>query len=253
MGSIHNGHLSLIKESQLNCEISVVSIFVNPTQFSENEDFGSYPRDLEKDVSILKKQNVDVLFIPKKNELYPFNYSTYINEKEISKNLEGSSRPHFFKGVATIVIKLFNIIRPDTAYFGKKDFQQLRVIEKVVADLNIDVNIVGCETIREDFGLAMSSRNQYFSSNKQADLKIIYNSLKSAKRKVLDGERSSSVIINKIKEQLLAQINNVCIDYIEVSDHNSLQKVEDINGKIIISLAVSIDKVRLIDNIEIKL
>ena len=127
------------------------------------------------------------------------------------------------------------------------------MIEKVVADLNIDVNIVGCETIREDFGLAMSSRNQYFSSNKQADLKIIYNSLKSAKRKVLDGERSSSVIINKIKEQLLAQINNVCIDYIEVSDHNSLQKVEDINGKIIISLAVSIDKVRLIDNIEIKL
>ena len=122
-----------------------------------------------------------------------------------------------------------------------------------MADLNIDVNIVGCETIREDFGLAMSSRNQYFSSNKQADLKIIYNSLKSAKRKVLDGERSSSVIINKIKEQLLAQINNVCIDYIEVSDHNSLQKVEDINGKIIISLAVSIDKVRLIDNIEIKL
>ena len=123
MGSIHNGHLSLIGESQLNCEISVVSIFVNPTQFSENEDFGSYPRDLEKDVSILKKQNVDVLFIPKKNELYPFNYSTYINEKkEISKNLEGSSRPHFFKGVATIVIKLFNIIRPDTAYFGKKIF-----------------------------------------------------------------------------------------------------------------------------------
>ena len=191
--------------------------------------------------------------MPNKSELYPDGYSTYAKEKFLSKNLEGTSRPHFFKGVATIVIKLLNIVEPHFSYFGKKDFQQLRVIEKIVTDLNINVNIVGCETIRESSGLAMSSRNQYFSNKKRGDLGIIYDSLKKAKIRVLGGEKKSSIIKKQIENQLLEQIENVCIDYIEISDSKWLQSVDSIDEKIIISLALTIDGVRLIDNIEINL
>jgi len=252
MGSLHDGHLSLIKKSKKQCDLTVVSIFVNPAQFSPSEDLDSYPRDLESDRLLLKNLNVDVLFLPNKGLLYPKNYSTYVEEKLLSRGLEGEARPTFFKGVATIVVKLFNIIKPNFAYFGEKDIQQLKVIKKTVRDLNIDTQIVKGGTIREKNGLAMSSRNQYLSKKNLKELGIIYESLNCAKTLILNGGRTGTLIKKVVKEKL-KNIKGLEIDYIEINCSETLKKLEIVDRDVVVSLAVLINGVRLIDNLEIKI
>ncbi len=252
MGSLHDGHLSLIKKSKQRCDLTVVSIFVNPAQFSPNEDFNSYPRSLEKDMRLLKNLNIDVLFLPNENLLYPKNYSTYVEEKMLSRGLEGESRPTFFKGVATVVIKLFNIIKPHFAYFGEKDMQQLRVIKKIVSDLNIDIQIIKGKTIREKNGLAMSSRNQYLQKKDINGLGIIYDSLNYAKKLILNGEQNGAFIKSEIKENLNS-FKGLEVDYVEINCSETLEKIEIIDKSVVVSLAVFINGVRLIDNLEVKI
>ena len=252
MGALHKGHLSLIGESKKNCDLSVVSIFVNPTQFSPAEDFSDYPRTIDQDIEKLKNIGADVLFFPSKDNLYQKDFSTYINEEFISFGLEGKSRPHFFKGVSSVVLKLFNIIRPNVAYFGKKDIQQLRVVQKIVKDLNVTVKIVGVDTVREKSGLAMSSRNQYFSKEKRLELGLIYDALKVGETEILGGT-SNPDLIKKSIEKVLLKIKNLKIDYIEIGDTQHLKSLKTINQSAIISLAVWINGTRLIDNIEVNL
>ena len=252
MGALHAGHLSLINESKKNCDLSVVSIFVNPAQFSPSEDFSSYPRMIDGDIEELKNIGADALFLPSKDDLYPANFSTFVNEGLMSVGLEGKSRPGFFKGVSTIVLKLFNIVRPDVAYFGKKDIQQLRVVQKIVKDLNVAVKIIGMDTIRSGPGLAMSSRNQYFSKEKKIELGQIYGALRIGKKEVLRGINNPELIKNSIKEALL-KIKNIKIDYIEIGGLQDLKRVKIIDQSVIISLAVWVDGTRLIDNIEVNL
>ena len=248
MGALHEGHLSLVKQSINQCNHTVVSIFLNGKQFSPDEDFEKYPRTLSEDVIKLESLNVDVLFLPKNNEIYPENYSTYIEENNLSIGLESTSRPHFFKGVLTVVLKLFNIIQPDFSFFGKKDIQQLRLVEKMVQDLNLQIVIIAGETIREKGGLAMSSRNTYLQ--KPDGLGIIYETLKNAKNTIQGGERKSSTIYNQIHTSLKT-VPNLRVDYIEISNAKTLKSVEKIEQNIIISLAVFVGEVRLIDNIEV--
>ena len=248
MGALHVGHLSLVKQSINRCNHTVVSIFVNKKQFAPNEDFKKYPRTLSEDVIKLESLNVDVLFLPENNEIYPKNYSTYVEENNLSIGLESASRPHFFKGVLTVVLKLFNIIQPDFSFFGKKDIQQLRLVEKLVQDLNLQIVIIGGETVREKNGLAMSSRNTYLK--KTEGLGIIYDSLKAAKRSIQDGEKISSKIHNQIQARLMT-LSNLKVDYIEISNAKTLKSVAKIEKNIIISLAIFVDGVRLIDNIEV--
>ena len=253
MGALHEGHLSLIKQSLKTCNQTVVSIFVNKKQFSPNEDFKKYPRSLDGDVSALEALNVDVLFVPDRGEIYPKNYSTYIEENFLSLGLEGSSRPLFFRGVLTVVLKLFNIINPDIAWFGKKDFQQLRLVQKMIKDLDLNIKIFSGETIREKSGLAMSSRNQYLNSKMKKKLGEIYFSLVAAKESIKRGEREVSDIKKNIKNHLLKNIPSIEIDYIEVSDAKTLKNIKIINKNAIISLAVIVGGVRLIDNIEVSI
>jgi len=250
MGALHEGHLSLVKKSLDSCNHTVVSIFVNPKQFAPDEDFESYPRDLTQDQSALESLGVDILFLPDNSIIYSDNFSTYVEENALSKGLESISRPHFFKGVLTVVLKLFNIINPESVFFGKKDYQQFRLVEKMVEDLNLDITVVGGETIREKSGLAMSSRNKAFSKQEIQSLEIIYQSLKMAKDRVLLGEKDALIVKNLIKETLLT-LSGLKIDYIEITDIKNLSAVETINQSVLISLAVYFKNVRLIDNIEV--
>ena len=250
MGALHEGHLSLVKKSLDSCNHTVVSIFVNPEQFAPDEDFDSYPRDLNVDQSALKSLGVDVLFLPDNSIIYPDNFSTYVEEKALSKGLESISRPHFFKGVLTVVLKLFNIINPESVFFGKKDYQQFRLVEKMVGDLNLDINVVGCDTIREEGGLAMSSRNEAFSKQEIQSLEILYQSLKMAKDRIFLGEKNSSIVKNLVQNTLLT-LKGLTVDYIEITDIKNLSFVETINQGVLISLAVYFKNVRLIDNIEV--
>ena len=252
MGALHLGHLSLVKKSLLECNHTVVSVFVNNKQFAPDEDFKKYPRNIEKDSAALRSLNVDVLFLPRRDEIYPKNYSTYVEETSLAVGLESLSRPHFFKGVLTIVLKLFNIVQPDASYFGKKDMQQLRLVQKMVRDLNLQIRIVPVKTVREESGLAMSSRNQYLSQHDISDLGIIYFSLVGARNIVKRGEKKASIIKKTIKKSLL-NIEGLTIDYIEVSDYKTLKKINTVDKDAIISLAVFVKGVRLIDNIEIKI
>tara|TARA_B110000467_G_scaffold44868_1_gene41122 strand:+ start:89 stop:931 length:843 start_codon:yes stop_codon:yes gene_type:complete len=249
MGALHEGHLSLINKSNHNCEHTVVSIFINPTQFSKGEDLNSYPKTLERDLELLKKNHVDVVFLPTNDTMYPSGYSTFINENTVSRGLEGKSRPTFFKGVVTVVAKLFNIVNPTHSFFGEKDAQQLRVIKKMVVDLNFPIEVIACPTIREKNGLAMSSRNEYLSLESKESAAIIYNALTYAISLLNNGELNSDVIRQKITKKIESLLR-AQIDYISVSDNSSLSEIKgEINGSIIISVAVYFDGVRLIDNI----
>jgi len=252
MGALHKGHLSLIKQSIKSCNHTIVSIFVNNRQFSPDEDFEKYPRSLEEDKMALKSLNVDILFLPESGEIYPKNYSTYIEENKLAIGLESSSRPHFFKGVLTVVLKLFNIVQPDVVFFGKKDIQQLRLVQKMILDLNLEIDVISGETIREKNGLAMSSRNKYLSQQTFSDLEILYSSLVGARKMIKNGEKTSQIIQAVIKKNLL-KLLNLEIDYIEITDSKNLKKIDIIDGDVIISLAVIVEGVRLIDNIEISL
>ncbi|MEJ5229753.1 MAG: pantoate--beta-alanine ligase [Pseudothermotoga sp.] len=247
MGYLHQGHLSLVKRSKSENDVTVVSIFVNPTQFGPNEDYTSYPRDLKRDLSMLEKEKVDFVFVPEVEEMYPKGYSTYINEEKLSRYLCGKSRPGHFRGVCTVVAKLFNIVKPHRAYFGQKDAQQFRVIRRMVRDLNIDVEVVECPIVREPDGLAMSSRNVYLSSEERAQAVALSKSLKLAENLYNSGERNASRIAEKITEYL-SSFDKLKIDYVEIVDEETLEPVEKIQRKAIVALAVWVGKARLIDN-----
>ena len=248
MGFLHEGHLSLVRRAREENDIVVVSIFVNPTQFGPNEDYESYPRDFERDVKLLKELNVDVVFYPSVEEMYPKDFSTYVEETKLSRYLCGKSRPGHFRGVCTIVTKLFNIVRPTRAYFGQKDAQQFRVIKRMVRDLNMDVELVECPIVREHDGLAMSSRNIYLSGDERAQALALYNSLKLAENLIKSGERDAEVVKNAMKE-FLSRYDKVKIDYVEIVDEETLEPVKHIEGKVIVAIACWVGKARLIDNV----
>ncbi|WP_457569247.1 pantoate--beta-alanine ligase [Desulfurobacterium sp.] len=248
MGYLHEGHLSLVKRARKENDIVVMSIFVNPTQFGPNEDFEKYPRDEERDSKLAEKEGVDILFLPSVEELYPKPYRTYVEVEEITDVLCGAKRPGHFRGVTTIVTKLFNIVKPDRAYFGKKDFQQYKVIKQMVKDLNMDVTVVGCPIVREKDGLAMSSRNVYLSPDERKSALSLYNSLKLAKELIEKGEKRASVIKKEMEGFILSHPNVKKIDYIEIVDQDSFKEVELVKEGDLIALAVFVGDTRLIDN-----
>ena len=249
MGALHDGHLSLINKSNQNCDHTIVSIFINPAQFSQREDLSTYPKTLDKDLDLLNNFHVGAVFLPTNDIMYPNGYSTFVNENIISRGLEGESRPTFFRGVATIVMKLFNIVNPTHSFFGEKDAQQLRVIKKVVADLNFPIEIVPCSIIREKNGLAMSSRNKYLSVESRESAAIIYNALTHGISLLNNGERNSNIIRQEITKKIQGEAS-AKIDYISISNNTSLEEVRGkVNGSVLISTAVYFDGVRLIDNI----
>mgnify|MGYP003997254641 FL=1 len=247
MGCLHEGHLKLIKRSLESCDRTVVSIFVNPTQFGPNEDLDSYPRELDSDIGKLEAAGVDILFHPTVEEMYPAGYKTSVEVQSISKHLCGKSRPDLFKGVTTVVLKLFNIVRPHNAFFGEKDWQQLAVIEALVKDLNLDVAIIRVPLVRESDGLAMSSRNRYLSSQERQTALSLSRSLKEAQEKIRRGTTSAKVISDSIR-QCLAEKEACEIDYISICDPESFKEKEQIRGRTLIALAVKVAPSRLIDN-----
>lgn len=251
MGFLHEGHLSLIKKAREENELVFVSIFVNPTQFGENEDLNSYPRDLEKDSKLCLDAGVDYIFLPEANEMYGENFSTFVQVDKLKEGLCGKSRPVHFNGVCTVVTKLFNIVKPNRAYFGKKDAQQLAIIKKLVKDLNIDVEIIGCPIVREEYGLAKSSRNSYLSEKERVEARVLNIGLRKCKALLENGERD----VQKLKKVIEEEINKVessKIDYIEIVDIESLKEVDKVKGEILIAIAVFIGKTRLIDNFTFK-
>ena len=247
MGFLHEGHGSLIKKAVEGNDRVVVSIFVNPIQFGPKEDLESYPRDLEKDTELCLNFGADLIFNPSKEQMYFDDFCTVVNMEGLTENLCGKSRPIHFAGVCTVVSKLFNIVAPDKAYFGQKDAQQLAVIKRMVRDLSIDVEIVGCPIIREEDGLAKSSRNTYLNKEERIAAIVLNKSLKLAKEALEKGERNSNNVINLIKSTIdsekLAKIN-----YIQVVDALSMEDVQEINSDILVAIAIYIGKTRLIDN-----
>ena len=253
MGFLHEGHLSLIRESKKRCDLTVVSIFVNPTQFGPSEDFTSYPRDEERDTTLLENEKVDFLFLPSPDEIYPKNFQTYINVEYVTKKLEGEFRPTHFRGVATVVLILFNCVQPDYAFFGQKDAQQLAVIKQMVKDLKLDVQIIGCPIIRESDGLAMSSRNVYLSASERKDALVLHQSLNLANKMITDGERRVALILSDMMQLFLA-IPTAQVDYIKIVDADTFDLVDDlIEGReFFVLIACKIGKTRLIDNMKIR-
>jgi len=251
MGYFHQGHLSLMRIARKKSAILIVSIFVNPTQFGRKEDFKSYPRDLQRDKRLLEKLGCDYSFCPKTEDMYPEGYESYVEVENSTKVLEGAFRPGHFKGVATIVAKLFNIVQPDIAIFGQKDFQQAVVIRRMAKDLNFPVKIVVAPTKREKSGLALSSRNSYLSNEEKRQALALYQSLNLAKKMIESGERDSTKIKDKMRRCILRK-PKAKIDYISINDSETLEPLRRLKGSVLISLAVEIGKTRLIDNIKIK-
>ena len=247
MGYLHSGHLSLIKKSKSQNDVTVISIFVNPTQFGENEDLDQYPRDFERDCRLAQEAGADAVFFPTAGMMYPEGYKTYVEVVDITKRLCGVTRPTHFKGVTTVVTKLFHIVAPDRAYFGQKDAQQLLVIRRMVKDLNMDIEIVGCPIVRETDGLAMSSRNLYLSEEERTQATVLNQSLEMAEKMIDSGERDSNTVKKAIKAKI-GTMDLARIDYVELVDTESLLPVQQITGEILIALAVYFGKTRLIDN-----
>ena len=248
MGYLHEGHLELARQAKSENAVAVATIFVNPTQFGPGEDFKSYPRDLDRDLDLLKQAGTDIVFVPSDKEMYPGGYDTWVEVRGITAKLEGKSRPTHFQGVTTVCNKLFNIIEPDRAYFGQKDAQQAIVIQRMVADLNMNLDIVVCPTVRESDGLAMSSRNTYLTMDERTSAVVLYKSLCLAKDMYDRGERDAAVI-KQAMNSLISGVAAAKIDYISIADTDTLDEVDMIGGKALVSLAVRLGKPRLIDNI----
>ncbi len=251
MGYLHEGHLSLVKKARELADVVVVSIFVNPTQFGPNEDFDRYPRDLEGDLKKLEPYNVEYVFYPSASEMYPEGYQTYVEVEKLSQGLCGAYRPGHFRGVCTVVCKLFNIVQPDFAVFGEKDYQQLRVIERMTRDLNFPIEIIPMPTVREEDGLAMSSRNAYLSADERKQALSISQALFLAKKMVAQGERDAGKIIEKVFEILSSQ-PKASIEYIEIRDAFTLERVKKIDRACQLLVACWIGDTRLIDNIRLE-
>lgn len=248
MGYLHEGHLSLVRRARVENLSVIVSIFVNPTQFGPSEDFASYPRDTERDLSMLQKEKVNVVFMPAPEEIYPEGYNSWVEVNDITDRLEGKARPGHFKGVTTVVNKLFNIVEPDKAYFGQKDAQQLAVIRKMVNDLNMNLEIVSVPTARESDGLAMSSRNVRLNPEERKAAVVLWQALSLARGQWENGQRDAS----HLREAMLALIQKeplATIDYVSVADPQTLIELDMINRTALLSLAVKVGKTRLIDNI----
>ncbi|MFC1605053.1 pantoate--beta-alanine ligase [Planctomycetota bacterium] len=248
MGALHIGHISLIEAATNDCEFVVVSIFVNPTQFGQGEDFEKYPRPLEADLKICRKAGVDVVFAPSPQQIYPAENVTWVTVEKLTEPLCGRSRPGHFRGVTTVCAKLFNIVAPDAAYFGQKDGQQAIVIKRMVADLNMPLEIVICPTVREPNGLAVSSRNQYLTAQQTKDAANIYKSLQTCRRMIEAGTTKTDQIIAEMRE-LLQQIPSSEIEYVSIVDAETLESIEKVAGKVLAAVAVKISPARLIDNI----
>ena len=248
MGALHVGHISLIEAAAKDCDFVVASIFVNPTQFGPGEDFEKYPRPLEADLEICRKAHVDVVFAPESQQMYPMENVTWVTVEKLTEPLCGRSRPKHFRGVTTVCAKLFNIVAPDAAYFGQKDAQQAIVIKRMVADLNMPLEIVVCPTIREPNGLAISSRNKYLTAQQKNDAANIYKSLQTCRRLIDAGTTETRQIIAEM-QKILQQIPSGEIEYISIVDAETLESIEKIAGKVLAAVAVRLGPARLIDNI----
>ncbi len=251
MGYLHEGHLSLVREARKENSSLVVSIFVNPTQFGPSEDYERYPRDTERDLALLEKEGVDIVFMPQASEMYPPHFDTWVEVGTITERLEGASRPGHFKGVATVVAKLFNIVEPTNAYFGQKDAQQALVIKKMVAELNMNLNVIVLPTVRESDGLAMSSRNTYLNPEERRAAPVLYQALKLAQELWSKGEENAGYIrqemLKLIEKEPLAKV-----DYVSLASAETLEELEKVTTPALVSLAVKIGNTRLIDNIVLK-
>lgn len=249
MGALHAGHLSLVKEARQMCDVVIVSIFVNPAQFNEKEDFAKYPRDLTNDAALLTDYQVDYIFAPEAQEIYAENFSTYVYVEHLTETLEGASRPGHFRGVATVVTILFNTIRPDFAFFGQKDAQQVAVIKRLTRDLGFDTEIVVLPTVREESGLALSSRNSRLSDDDRRKAAVIYQGLREAKIAFRGGERNALRLAEIVRRQIEAE-PQARIEYAAVVDGETLEPLEKIaDGEALVAVAVRFGDVRLIDNI----
>jgi pantoate--beta-alanine ligase len=247
MGYFHDGHLSLMREGKLRGDCVAISIYVNPTQFGPSEDFERYPRDFERDKALAEGVGVDVVFYPENKEMYPEHYQTYVNVEKVTENLCGISRPGHFRGVTTVCAKLFNIVKPHYALFGKKDFQQLLAIKRMVQDLNMDLEIIGMPIVRETDGLAMSSRNVYIKEDERNSALSLSRSLKLAKQMYDRGERDAFRILDEVKIFIEGH-PYARIDYAKICDTTTLKDSERLEGESVLALAVMISKTRLIDN-----
>ena len=248
MGFLHAGHLSLVRIARRQTDRVVVSIFVNPAQFAPGEDFETYPRDHERDLGLLAEEGADIVFLPDASEIYPTGFQTRVTLEHLPQHLCGLSRPVFFSGVATVVTKLFHIVKPHLAVFGEKDYQQLLVIRRMVADMNLDVRIEAGPIVREEDGLAMSSRNAYLSNEERPAALSLYKALRQASRQVAEGERRSAMVLGKARE-LIESMPGTCIDYINICDPQSLEDVATIDRPARMALAVKVGRTRLIDNL----
>ena len=248
MGALHEGHLSLVRQAKEENDKVIVSIFVNPLQFGINEDFTRYPRTFDNDCKLLSKEDVDIVFNPKATEMYPNGFCTSVIMERIEDRLCGKSRPGHFRGVATVVLKLFNLVKPDVAYFGQKDFQQTVVIKRMVADLNLDVNIKVLPTIRDKEGLALSSRNAYLSETEKNDALCLYKSLTKAQTMVNAGAKNTKEITAEM-EIIINNYKSAKIDYISIVNPETLEAVSEVRSGNVAALTVRIGKTRLIDNI----
>jgi pantoate--beta-alanine ligase len=251
MGALHEGHLSLIRKAKQENNLVVVSIFVNPIQFNDNSDFKRYPRNLKNDAKLCKKEGVDVIFYPSFSKMYPKDYQTFVYTQDLSNAFCGKFRPGHFKGVTTIVVKLFNIIAPDRAYFGQKDAQQAIIIKKMSQDLNIPVKIQILPTVRERDGLAMSSRNIHLSAKERKEAAVIYKALKLAKCLLDNGNRNTAHIIAKLRE-LINKHRSLKVEYVSIVEPKTLKEQKMVKPPALIALAVYAGKIRLIDNIIIR-
>lgn len=251
MGYLHEGHLSLVRRAKAENEIVAASIFVNPAQFGPHEDFERYPRDEPRDLALLEEAGVDAVYLPSPSTMYPVGYQTYVTVEEVSRRLEGESRPGHFRGVATVVLKLFNAAEPTRAYFGRKDAQQLRVLQRMVRDLDLPVDIVPCKIVREPDGLAMSSRNVYLSPEDRAAAPVLYQALTRARKRFQEGELDADRLRQLVSDPIAAE-PRAHIEYISLADDASL---EEITGKVLepalLSLVVRFGSTRLLDNIEL--
>ncbi|HID94976.1 MAG TPA: pantoate--beta-alanine ligase [Candidatus Latescibacteria bacterium] len=251
MGFLHEGHLSLVRLAKQKAGFIVVSIFVNPTQFGPGEDYQEYPRDFNRDCQLLEGLGIDVVFAPSASEMYPPGYLTYVEVEEITRKLCGISRPTHFRGVTTVVTKLFCAVKPHLAVFGQKDAQQVIVIKRMVRDLNFDIDIVVAPTVREPDGLAMSSRNLYLSEQERKDATVLYESLQRAKALIETGERDARRIIDLV-EQMISHKKTARIDYVAVVDTERLEPMDRLSGEVLIALAVRFGRARLIDNVVVE-
>lgn len=251
MGFLHDGHISLIRQSKKDCDVTVLSIFVNPAQFAPNEDYNKYPRDFKRDSAIAAEEGVDYIFAPEAGEMYSKDHISYVNVEKLDRIMCGKFRPIHFKGVCTVVLKLFNIVMPDKAFFGKKDFQQLVIIKKMIKDLDLTVDIVECETVREPDGLALSSRNKYLTGQERENAVILYKTILFAESRIKSGAGNLGKIKKECMEKLKSNKFVGKIDYFDIRDPEDLTLIKKFNsssGRLLIASAVYIGSTRLIDN-----